>query len=96
MKGLKLTPDALNDLREIARYTQDQWGIEQRNLYLSEMDKRFQWLLKNTKLATKRDDIKSGYLSYPQGKHVIFFRIKDSDIEILAILHPHIDIKLHL
>ena len=96
MKGVKLTPDALNDLREIACYTQTQWGIKQRNLYLTEMDKRFQWLLNNTKLATKRDDIKSGYFSYPQGKHVIFLRRKGANIEILAILHRHMDAKLHL
>jgi toxin ParE1/3/4 len=92
----KLTPDALNDLRDIARYTEHQWGREQRNQYLAEIDKRFHWLAQSPKLATERDDIKPGYRCFPQGRHVIFFRERDTHIEILGILHRNMDVRRHL
>jgi len=38
MSGFKLTPDALNDMLDIARYTEHQWGKKQRDLYLQELD----------------------------------------------------------
>jgi toxin ParE1/3/4 len=96
MPGFKLTPDALNDMLDIARYTEHQWGKKQRDYYLEEIDKRFHWLSENPDLAMPRDDIKPGYLSYPQNKHVIFFRTRSSHIEILGILHKSMDVKKHL
>jgi len=96
MSGFKLTPDALNDMLDIARYTEHQWGKKQRDLYLQELDQRFHWLCENTDIATPRDDIKPGYFCYPQNKHVIFFRKRTSQIEILGILHKSMDVKKHL
>ena len=34
MKALELTKKAKEDLKSIARYTENRWGIEQRNLYI--------------------------------------------------------------
>ncbi|MBF0461510.1 MAG: type II toxin-antitoxin system RelE/ParE family toxin [Magnetococcales bacterium] len=34
MSGFVLTSKALNDLKEIGRYTEHTWGLEQRNRYL--------------------------------------------------------------
>ena len=73
MSEFKLTPDALDDMRDIARYTERQWGRGQRNKYLINLNQCFERLAENPKLAKLRDDIKHGYRSYPQGKHVIFF-----------------------
>ena len=95
-QGFKLTPHALKDLRDIARYTEIQWGRRQRTQYLIELDQRFQWLSVNPDLAMNRDEVKLGYLSYPQGKHIIFFRKTRNQIEILSILHRNMDVKRHL
>ena len=96
MNQFKLTPVAYEDLKEISRYTQNKWEVKKRNLYITEINNRFEWLSKNPEIGKSREDIKKGYLSYPEGKHVIFYRVKINHIEILVILHQSIDYQLHL
>ena len=36
--GFRLTPAALDDLRDIARYTQNKWGKKKRSVYLKALD----------------------------------------------------------
>ena len=40
----KLTPSSKSDLMEIARFTESQWGVEQRNKYLRKLDGCFRLL----------------------------------------------------
>ncbi|EMN6090345.1 type II toxin-antitoxin system RelE/ParE family toxin, partial [Vibrio cholerae] len=44
MKPFNLTVAAKADLRDIALFTQQRWGKEQRNIYLKQFDDSF-WLL---------------------------------------------------
>jgi len=96
MGRFKLTLKAKADLINIGRYTQNQWGIRQRNKYLSNLDARMRWLVKNPQLGQNRDDIKPGYLSCKEGSHVIFYRRADENIEIIGILHERMDFGQHL
>ncbi len=96
MAGFKLTPAAKTDLKDIARYTLHKWGRTKRNQYLSALDNRFAWLAEDPLFGKSRDEIKMGYRSYPEGLHVIFYRIAKNNIEILGILHQNIDFKQHL
>jgi plasmid stabilization system protein ParE len=47
MPGFTLTKKAKADLKEIARYTQDQWGRDQRDKYLAMLDGCFHQLAAN-------------------------------------------------
>ena len=96
MANFKLTPAANNDLKDISRYTERKWGREQRNQYLTALDSRFRWLGENAEYGKSRDEIKEGYLCYPEGRHVIFYRKVKNHIEILGILHQNMDFKQHL
>ena len=42
--SFRITPRAFDDLKNIARYTCQQWGAEQRDRYLGALDSRFGWL----------------------------------------------------
>ncbi len=44
MPSFRLTELAKQDLRSIGRYTQQTWGREQRNIYLSKLDASFHLL----------------------------------------------------
>ncbi len=92
----KLTPNALNDLKQIARFTQNKWGKQKRSVYLTALNNRFIWLSHNPDIGYSREDIKPNYLSYPEGKHVIFYRKGKNFIEIIGILHQNMDFGLHL
>lgn len=91
-----LTQKAKADLKDIARYTQKTWGIAQRNIYLTQIDSTFHNLAINPKMGFSCDYIRAGYFKFRVGKHFIFYRIADSDIEIVRILHERMDIETRL
>ena len=96
MKPFQLTSKAKSDLRQIATFTEKQWGRAQRNLYLKQIDDAFH-LLADTPLAGKDCGyIKEGYRKFPQGSHVIFFLESEvHGIEVIRVLHKRMDIDTH-
>jgi toxin ParE1/3/4 len=92
----KLTPSALYDFRNIGDYTIKNWDKIQCDKYLDKLDNRFYWLAENPKSGSRRDEIKQGYYSYPEGSHIIYYRIQSNFIEIIAILHEQMDAKRHI
>jgi toxin ParE1/3/4 len=89
--GFRVTPRAARDLRSIARFTLRTWGREQRDAYLSAIDRRMAWLAENPARGRRRPDVKDGYFSYPQGSHVIFYLVRDDGIDIIGIPHRRMD-----
>lgn len=96
MTPFRLSAKAREDLKNIAMYTQKRWGRAQRNIYLQQFDDTFHVLASSPELGTNCDFIKRGYLKFPQGSHVIFYRNgPDSTIEIIRILHERMDVTLN-
>lgn len=96
MPRYALRHSAREDLKSIARYTQREWGVTQRNVYLRQLAHRFEWLAQNPTLGKRRDDIKEGYMCYPEGRHVIFYITGNDRIEIIGVLHESMDVVRHL
>ena len=97
MPTFTLTNMAKADLKEIAKFTQNRWGREQRNLYLQMLDVSFQQLAANPLKGKDCSDIRLGYRKLNAGSHVIFYRKTLPDmIEIVRILHGHMDIETRL
>jgi toxin ParE1/3/4 len=92
---LRLTPRARADLKEIGRFTLKTWGRTQRDVYLAAIDRRFQWLAEDPNRGRPRPEVAEGYHSYPEGGHMIFYRIRAGNIEILGIPHQALDIQAH-
>jgi len=92
MPSFKLTALAKNDLKKIAVFTEHQWGTEQRNHYLLQLDLCFHQLSENPSLGNACDYIKTGYRKHPQGSHLVFYRMGSGDtIEIIRVLHQGMD-----
>ena len=92
-----LTHKAKADLQSIGRYTAIKWGINQRNIYLTQIDRCFHDLSDSPDLGRVCDFIRKGYRKYKVGKHLIFYRHAGADqIEIVRILHERMDVKIHL
>lgn len=89
---LRITPRAYEDLRAIARYGRQTWGHERSKRYLKAIDKRFQWLADAPQRGKPRDDIAPGYRAFREGEHLIFYIIRDSQIDIIGIPHQAMDI----
>lgn len=93
MKKFRISKAADADLRNIAVYTQQHWGNKQRDAYIKEMFSAFLQLAKTPEIAVQIDAIRDGYRKFPQGSHVIFFRIHATDgIEIIRVLHKRMDV----
>jgi toxin ParE1/3/4 len=87
MAGLFLSGKAKADFKEIGRYTQQRWGVEQRNRYLGELDACFQKIGVNPTLGNSAEAIRAGYRRIREGSHVVFFRKAGSEVEIVRVLH---------
>ena len=92
MPNFRITPRAMADLKNIGRYTLEKWGKKQRDIYLRNLDKRFQWLADDPQLGRHRPDIEKGYYCFPQGSHLVFYIMRDSGIDIIGIPHQNMDI----
>ena len=92
MVNYLLSDLARQDIISIRDYTMDTWGEEQVSIYLSQLEQRFEWLAQNPQLGKKRDDVKEGYRSYPEGRHVIFYRMTEGAMEIIGVPHQSEDI----
>lgn len=92
MSRFRLTPRALRDVDTIADYTLAAWGERQAEKYLAELEQRFRWLAQNPHGGRSRDEVGTGYRSYPHGAHVIFYLIEGGDVAIIGIPHGSMDI----
>ena len=97
MPFFKLTALAKSDLKKIAVFTERQWGTGQRNHYLLQIDQCFHLLSENPSLGNACDYIKTGYRKFPQGSHLIFYRMGSGNaVEIIRILHKSMDVSSKL
>jgi toxin ParE1/3/4 len=97
MKPFALTRKAKADLHSIATFTQQRWGLKQRNLYLKQLDETFHLLADSPELGKRCDHILPGYRKFPQGSHVVFYKDGGtSKIEIIRVLHQSMDIETQI
>ena len=97
MRKFDLTRSAQADLKSIARYTQERWGVRQRNTYLKEVDQVCRTLAKNPLMGRSCDDIREGYRKFPHGSHVIFYKqLGEDELLIVRILHGTMDVESNI
>ncbi len=90
-----LSESAQQDIISIRNYTMGTWGKAQTSKYLALLEQRLEWLADNPALGKKRTEVKEGYISFPEGRHIIFYRIAESSIEVMGIIHQSEDIDTH-
>ena len=87
---------AIADLEAIWAYTAEQWGVEQAERYLKSLFGCFEDLAENPQLGRRRDEVKAGYRSFPQGRHVVFYVVVPAGIEVIGIVHQSADVETRL
>lgn len=97
MKQFALTHKAKADLHSIAIFTMERWGVNQRNLYIKQLDEAFHMLASSPELGKNCKDIIPGYRKFPQGSHIVFYIVgSSSKIEIIRILHKNMDVETQI
>lgn len=92
IKGYRLSKAAQDDLREIKDFTRITWGDKQAQCYLLEIKDCLETLVINPELGKSRDDVCIGIRSIGVGRHVIFYRVGNTAIEVARILHGRMDV----
>ncbi len=75
MAGFFLSEKAKADVKGIGRYTQEQWGVEQRNRYLGALE------------GHSAETIRRGYRRIREGSHVVYFHRSGNEVEVVRVLH---------
>ena len=77
----------------IARYTEQTWDREQRNRYLTELDRAFDQLADNSELGQSCNHFRSGYRVFPVSSPLIFHQLASGQTpEIIRVLHERMNV----
>lgn len=84
---LEFSAAAERDLADISGYTLSTWGDAQAERYLDAIQDSCERLAANPMLGRACDEIRPGLRRMQEGKHVIFYRIREGGIFVSRILH---------
>lgn len=87
---------AKEDLASIEEYTRDNWGEQQADVYILQIEHRILSLLETPYLGVDRQDVSIGYRCLTEGKHLIFYRVDADTVYILGVPHVRMDLERHL
>ena len=96
MPDYVLSLQAQNSLKQISRYTTENFGERQKRKYLKLLRDKMRSAAKSPDKGQKRSEIKEGYYSIRAGGHHIYYRIKETHIDIIDVLHQSMEPDLHI
>lgn len=82
----RLSDEAKDHLREIARWGTREHGVKKSREYRDQLKQHFAVLGETPLLYNRVDHIRSGYHRSVCGVHSIYYRINADTVEIMAIL----------
>lgn len=91
-----LSPQAQGSLQDIRDYTLKHFGKRQTTAYLKLLQKHMKDLAATPARGKARDEIKAGYYSSFIGSHTIYYRIADTHIDVIDVLHQSMEPMRHL
>ena len=91
----RLAPLAEADLESIWLYTFRTWSLEQADLYHANLIAAFDDLCTGRR-SGRPVDIRDGYIKFAVGSHVVFYRLTDTNLDVMRILHVKMDAERHL
>jgi toxin ParE1/3/4 len=92
-----VSPRAQRDIEGIWDYTAERWNLPQAEIYIRGVWAAIQTIAADPRVGRSADDVRPGYRRYPIGSHVIFYRMTaDGMIDVVRVLHSHMDFDGHL
>ena len=88
---LLLTPQARQDLEDIAMFTETTWGLDQADHYESLISQAVELILEHPYMGQARDDLRSGLRSRPVERHIVYYQVNVGEIEVFRVLHQRVD-----
>jgi toxin ParE1/3/4 len=89
---ISFSESAKQDLRDIWRGLAEYSGLYFADSTLAKLESKFQLLAQFPSSGRVRDELLAGLRSYPAGDFVIFYRILETTVEVVRVLHGRRDI----
>ncbi len=93
---LTIPPIVKDDLRVIYQYGRLNWGEAKASDYIDNVKIKFWSLTEHPEIGIKQEALLPDLRSLIVNKHIIFYRIKKQQIEIIRVLHARQDPQRHL
>jgi toxin ParE1/3/4 len=94
----KISVKASEDIENIWLYTFENWSLEQADRYINLIFDEIEYLSNNQMSGKDFSHVRKDYRCSKVKSHLIFYRFteKQSEIEIIRILHQRMDIETRL
>lgn len=94
--AVELTQRALNDLREIERYSVQEWGRKTADKYLEDLATVLDRIQQNPGILRLEPDFAPGLYFYRVRKHVLACDYRNQRVIVLAVIHTSMDLPARL
>jgi toxin ParE1/3/4 len=94
-QSYRLSPRAEIDLEDIWLYTVRNWSAAQAEHYHSRLMAAIEDLASGVRTG-RNLEVRAGYLKCPVGLHFICYRLSESHLDVIRILHQRMDVAAHL
>lgn len=91
MLTLSVTPKADSDLIGIWVYTCEEWGIDQADKYLDQLEAGMMQLINHPALGTNYAHVFPGYRRLQIEHHAVFYQVLEFEILVVRVLHEDMD-----
>jgi toxin ParE1/3/4 len=96
MKPITFSPQSVDDLREIWRYSIREWGRDQADKYVTEIVTCVMHVHENQRFLQRCDDVMRGYSRIKSGSHILFLKRRTRELVVILIFHQSMDFRRHL
>ena len=91
MLRLSVTPKAESDLSGIWLYTCGEWGADQADKYLDQLEAGMKQLLVHPLLGVDYAHVLPGYRRLHVEHHLVFYQVVEPEVIIVRVLHEDMD-----
>ncbi len=91
MLRLTVTPKAESDLTGIWIYTCEEWGVDQADSYLDQLDAGMNQLINHPSLGANYAHVLAGYRRLHIEHHAVYYQVLESEVLVVRVLHEEMD-----
>lgn len=93
---LILSEAADADIDGISEYTIKTWGEAQADIYVGGLIEALDGIAANPTIGHRAEETPKRYRRLRYGSHLIYFKVTDTTVLIVRVLHAQMDPKRHL
>ena len=87
MADWELSEEAIQDIREIAIFTGESWGVDQSDAYLASLYAAIYRIAEYPALGASREDLAPGLRMMPARQHRLYYEAAGERVVLVRILH---------